>query len=317
MPKEKPVIFIVGHGTIGNSKTTIDTGNYNLIFPVPINSKFCLTAHNLLLRSLIDASSKSIDELMNEVAKLENLPSTTCVAIANRQSFAIQQAVVQYEELQNLKQAITKFEEDAASSQKGWILFEHKISPAVEILSSSTALTPVKASSDYVEFPLVHDFPFPATLLVCINSTKIKGQITILTEQMNKQEIANDNLIYITPVTIPNTEVKFNLSELLNAIKTTHILAIKTTNTVGLCASDHATSISTASSSSTLDHVTAPVDTIKIVGIALESIVGKIFTAETDKYSAQGVTITNYYDLIIPEDSNIVLGACRDIDSSY
>ncbi len=52
-----PVFLLVGHGSVSAKKTIIDVGNYNVILPVKIGDKLCLTAHNMIVYNLTSTNN--------------------------------------------------------------------------------------------------------------------------------------------------------------------------------------------------------------------------------------------------------------------
>jgi hypothetical protein len=296
MPHKKPAVLIVGHGTISGNHEVIDIGNYNLIVPVKIGNILSVVSHNLILSNLMYTSSS--DQLFYELEKLENLPSTTSVNKSNTSTLSIEEKTIGYQDIKDIELLLTKFKDNATSSSKSWIMFEHKIAPALDVLNSDDALTP-NQYKNYSEFHLMHSGFIPGTLIVCVNIEKIKNQLLSLTEKMNKKAISEDQLIYVTPIAKAGYDIKLSLSELFNTIKNIHILALKVTK------------------SFTIEEKKETEEIIEIAAIAMENIVDNVFSACTEKVNSTGESVVSYYDFYIPDDSNIVLGSCRDIDESF
>lgn len=75
---------MVGHGSVSAKKTVINIDNFNVILPVKVGDKLCLTAHNMIVYNL--TSTNNPDELLYELNKIKSLPSTTSVSKANTKS---------------------------------------------------------------------------------------------------------------------------------------------------------------------------------------------------------------------------------------
>lgn len=185
MPNSAPVILLVGHGSVSSKKVVVDVGNYNVILPVKVGDKLCLTAHNMIVFNL--TSTNTSDELFYELKKLENLPSTTSVAKTNTKLLNKNFNVNLGDHLirGQLEKLLKETEIEAFDSQKAWELLEHKISPALEILNTDKAYIPIRFNKSYQKFVLFYkDFinqvtnNLPAsTLDVLINCDKIISQI--------------------------------------------------------------------------------------------------------------------------------------------
>ncbi len=79
MPNNSIAVFLAGHGTV-TRKSVIDFGEYNIIFPAPFGSKFCYAAHNMVWHNLSSATTN--DSLIVELKKLEDTYGITSVYTA-------------------------------------------------------------------------------------------------------------------------------------------------------------------------------------------------------------------------------------------
>jgi hypothetical protein len=70
----KPIVMIVGHGYVSGQKKTIDYKNYSVVFPIPNKELFSLSSHNMIVKSLSDASDEKGIEKVLEF--LVSLPTT-------------------------------------------------------------------------------------------------------------------------------------------------------------------------------------------------------------------------------------------------
>lgn len=289
---KKPIILLVGHGKISSQKTTIKPEKHTIIFPVQIGDTFCLTAHNLIVTNFISADTE--DKLFEELEKLKKLPSSTIVRSDHKKTLALPSEIC-YEDIKILESEIEKFKTDATSSSQSWTLYEHILSPALELLDGSSALRPMDAG--YVRLNLTHRLPNPDhTLAICFDEQKLEKQISFsLQTGMIKEPIFDDNFIYITPLTRSKELVTFTLSKILEAVSKIHILAVKITDS--------------QQRNSIIEIIDAILDT--------DSLIDNRFKEVTDEYAAKGQMVTNYYDFYIPDDANIIWGGCRELDESF
>jgi len=304
MPKKTPVILLVGHGSVSAKKTVIDVGNYNVILPTKAGDKLCLIAHNMIVCNLTSANTS--DEIFYELKKLENLPSTTSVSKDNIKTLqhTLNLNLGNHTIREQLEKLLREAEVEALDSQRAWELLEHQISPALEILNTGKAFIPTKFNSSYQEFPLLYkefidkvqsNQPV-ATLDILINSDKIKFQVnTLKSKGETTAKLSEDQVVYMTPYGINNETPKLNLSMVLKFLPLMHII-ITSTKTQDLSNS---------------------YEEIKSFCICLSDYL------ETENFKQEHILFNNthpgttWYDITIPEDSNIVLGACRDLDSSF
>ena len=282
----------------------IDVGNYNVILPSKAGDKICLTAHNMIVCNL--TSSKTSDELFYELKKLEDLPSTTSVSKDNIKALQQNLNIDLSDHIirEQLEKLLKEAEVEALDSQKAWELLEHQISPALEILNTGKAFIPTKFNYSYQEFTLFYtDFinksqnGFPtATLAVLINCDKLKLQVEDLKNKaLNKAELSNDQVVYITPYGINDEKPTLNLSQVLKFLPLTHIIVALTKTQVMFNLQEK----------------------MEVICICLdEYLKTENFTKMYEEFN-KSHSNTDWYDITIPEDSNVVLGACRDIDYSF
>lgn len=298
-----PVFLLVGHGSVSAKKTIIDVGNYNVILPVKIGDKLCLTAHNMIVYNL--TSTNTPDELFYELKKLENLPSTTSVAKANTKLLDKNFNVNLGEHLvrERLEKLLQEAEMEALDSHKAWELLEHKISPALENLISNKAYIPSRFNKSYQEFQLLYsDFinkaksGLPtATLAIFINCDKIKAQVEYLkANKLFNDKLSNDQTIYMMPYGINNEQPTLFLSEIIKLLPSTHII-IKQFKT---------------------GNIFTPEKT-EVQCFCQDDYLNTNEWTQTYESFNKSYPDTAWYDLTIPDDSNLVLGACRDLDNSF
>lgn len=288
---KRPIIMLVGHGKVSAQKTTIEPGNHTIIFPVQIGEMFCLTAHNLIVTNFICADTKH--KFFNELEKLIKLPSSNALSAQNRKSLSLPPEI-QYEDIKFLESELTKFKMVATSSSQSWILYEHKIAPALELLDRPSALRP--KDKGYMKLNLIYSIQPPDyTLAIYFDNQKLEKQINDSSQSHMKEPISDDNFIYITPTAEYNQRATFDLSKILEAISKINILAVKITDP--------------QQSDSVIEIIDAVLD--------MDSLIDSRFKEVTDEYAAKGQTITNYYDFYIPDDANIIWGGCRELDESF
>jgi hypothetical protein len=81
MPRGKAIIFLAGHGAVSVKNKFVDDNylkNHHVTFPAKIKGQLCFVAHNIILQSLINCRN-SVDEL----EKLENYHGISKVSISN------------------------------------------------------------------------------------------------------------------------------------------------------------------------------------------------------------------------------------------
>jgi len=221
---KKPIVMLVGHGKVSGQKTVIEPEKHTIIFLGQVGEALCLTAHNLIVQNFVDADVEN--KLFEELERLIRLPSISIVNFQNKRLLSLPPQI-QYEEINLLKLELEKFKTEATSSQKSWIIYEHKIAPALELLNSASTLRPMNIG--YSGLNLIYSTQrTDNTLEIWINKQKLETQINDLLQASNKinTSIFDNNFIYITPMAEYNQQVTFDLSKILKAIFKVNILAV-------------------------------------------------------------------------------------------
>ena len=112
-------------------------------------------------------------------------------------------------------------------------------------------------------------------------------------------------LLTISPPIEPfSLDVKFPLSGILEIITNIHILVLK-----AVMDSHGVTDVK-------VESIGASTDSIEVVAVTMPDRMNDIINEIEHSEKYENMT-TNYYDFSIPEDSNIILGSCRDIDQTF
>jgi len=173
-----------------------------------------------------------------------------------------------------LESELEKFKIEATSSSQSWIVYEHKVAPALELLNSPSALRPMDLG--YIRLDLIHSTqPVDHTLAICFNKQKLKTQINNLPQDHNKikASISDNNFIYITPTATSNTEIQISLSKILEAISKINILAVKIQDP--------------QQSNRIIEIIDAVLD--------VDNLIDSKFQKATHDYATNGQTVSNYY----------------------
>jgi hypothetical protein len=311
----KPTVMIVGHGTVSGQKSTINYGNCSIIFPIPEKEPFSLTSHNMIVKRLSNA--ESADTIENELEFLASLPTTRVVRAAHKLPMFLPSEVKDMDISSKgmrteIYKLLSEVEQAAVSSNQAWEIFEYKISTASDILSSKFAFLPDKGVFEF--FPLFchgyieHKF----TLNVFLKTQLVLQQVDELDQTgQTTGYLSADNFVYMTPT---NSDAKsssqMSLSDLLALIPEVCILVAK--HGVGEdAAADDEQDVSLPSAKKA-----------KLGGSSIEMIfmeefrTHELFSEHKQEVEAEHSN-TLWYELYLPDDSNVIIGACGDEDSSF
>ena len=177
----KPIVMIVGHGYVSGQKKTIDYKNYSIVFPIPNKEPFSLSSHNMIVKSLSDASDEKGIEKVLEF--LVSLPTTVKITKSHYKNITLSTTNLKISstlERAKIYEQLLEAEKESVSSQKAWELLEYKIKPAEDNLNSIFAFLPTK-NTNFSLFPLLYnefiDNDHP-TLNIYLNRKIILEKIT-------------------------------------------------------------------------------------------------------------------------------------------
>lgn len=298
----KPIIMLVGHGTVSGKGTTIDYKGYNLIFPIPNKEPFSLSSHNMIVKRLTEALNE--EEIEKELKFLISLPTTRQVNAFNYKEITLTTTlkIGTAQERTLIREQLSKAEKESISSQKAWELLEYKISPAEDILSNIFSFLPTK-NHDFAMFSLMHDSfvdSNSSTLNIYLNRKIILEQLKTTKQDGSKHELFGNNFIYMTPMSNTSGDSSVMLSGVLVAIENVRILT------------------------ATHDIAVAPSNTKKqkSSGSSLEMVFlenfrnHKTFTDYKSDFESKH-TNTEWYEFCLPSDSNLLIGACGSEDFNF
>jgi hypothetical protein len=300
----KPIVMIVGHGYVSGKKKTIDYKNYSIIFPIPNKEPFSLSSHNMIVKSLSDASDEKGIEKVLEF--LVSLPTTTKITASHYKDITLTTTNLNISStLARVKihEQLLEAEKESLSSQKAWELLEYKIKPAEDNLNSVFAFLPTK-NTNFSLFPLMYkefiDNGYP-TLNIYLNKKIILEKITNYSLGSGKYVLSGDNFVYVTPRSHTTGDFGAMLSDILSVIENMRILAAKYDG-------------DNSSTSSTKKQ--------KLSGSSIEMVFVESFKNHqnfTDHKKTFEVNHTNteWYEFYLPDDSNILIGACGIEDFSF
>lgn len=311
----KPTVMIVGHGTVSGQKSTINYGNCSVIFPIPEKEPFSLTSHNMIVKRLSNA--ESADAIENELEFLTSLPTTRVVRAAHKLPIFLPSEAKDIDissrgmrtKIYNL---LSEIEQAAVSSNQAWEIFEYRISAASDILNSKFAFLPDKEGFQF--FPLFchgyieHKF----TLNVFLNTQLVLQQVDELEEtRQTTGRLSADNFVYMTPTSSDaESSSQMLLSDLLALIPEVRILVAK--HGVG----------EDGAADDGQDASLPPEKKAKLGGSSIKMIFMEEFkTHEAFSKHKQEIEAkhsnTLWYELSLPDDSNVIIGACGDEDLSF
>jgi len=298
----KPIVMIVGHGYVSGQKKTIDYKNYSIVFPIPNKELFSLSSHNMIVKSLSDASDEKGIEKVLEF--LVSLPTTVKITKSHYKNITLTTTNLSSAlERAKIYEQLLEAEKESVSSQKAWELLEYKIKPAEDNLNSVFAFLPTK-NINFSLFPLFYkefiDNDYQ-TLNIYLNRTIILEKITNLSA--GKHELSGDNFVYVTPKSHTKTDFVVMLSTLLSTIGDIRILVVKYDG-------------DNSSTSS------PPAKKQKSSGSSIEMVFAESFRShqnfiEHKKNFEKKHTNSEWYEFYLPDDSNILIGACGVEDSSF
>jgi hypothetical protein len=300
----KPIVMIVGHGYVSGQKKTIDYKNYSVVFPIPNKEPFSLSSHNMIVKSLSDASDEKGIEKVLEF--LVSLPTTVKITKPHYKNITLSTTNLKISstlERAKIYEQLLEAEKESVSSQKAWELLEYKIKPAEDNLNSIFAFLPTK-NTNFSLFPLLYnefiDNDHP-TLNVYLNRKIILEKITNLSA--GKHELSGDNFVYVTPKSHTKIDFAAMLSDLLDTIENMRILVAKYDG-----------------ESSSASSTTAKKQ--KLSGSSIEMVFAESFKNHQNfinhkKTFEANHTNSEWYEFYLPDDSNILIGACGVEDSSF
>jgi hypothetical protein len=296
--------MIVGHGYVSGQKKTIDYKNYSVVFPIPNKEPFSLSSHNMIVKSLSDASDEKGIEKVLEF--LVSLPTTVKITKSHYKNITLSTTNLKISstlERAKIYEQLLEAEKESVSSQKAWELLEYKIKPAEDNLNSIFAFLPTK-NTNFSLFPLLYnefiDNDHP-TLNVYLNRKIILEKITNLSA--GKHELSGDNFVYVTPKSHTKIDFAAMLSNLLDTIENVRILVAKYDG-----------------ESSSASSTTAKKQ--KLSGSSIEMVFAESFKNHQNfinhkKTFEANHTNSEWYEFYLPDDSNILIGACGVEDSSF
>jgi len=84
MPNKSAAIFLAGHGVVSIKRDVADDklGSHYVILPAKLGGKLCYTAHNMISQSLM--LLKTADEVYSKLQDLESVYGVSSVSIGNR-----------------------------------------------------------------------------------------------------------------------------------------------------------------------------------------------------------------------------------------
>ena len=337
MPNKTPVILIVGHGSLGAKKDVIDIHSYNIVLLSKPGHIFCLSAHNMVVQSLLNGAKLGVDSLQKAVDNLELLPSTTTVSKHNAQDIhSISRNLSTSVERRKQQDEIKQAEKQATDSRHAWELFEHKISPAPEILETPEAFLPSRVLPErYKKYPLfVNDFMKhnTLTLSISLDYQKLHQQIsdistrksasTLYSEQKDDEPPAKahskEALAHTLPIkeykVLDGSSIKMKCLELPqdHAVYITPIVQNSTKDTG---------QITSCTLSSILESFSKIHIFVKCVMqgtqsqvITLEYVMHEEVLSQPWEIQPDGTT---WYDVTLPSDASVVLGICRYEDGAF
>ena len=300
MPKDAAVVFIAAHGAVSGKGTVIHCSkDYNVIFPTTAGSILELTSHNLILQMLLTHPT----DFFTQLQMIESLPSTVAVS-KGRHVLQPIQATVNFQQFADidlgntvhrvdLMEQINKAVHLARHSQLSWELLEHALTSAGNVLSSPAALTPMNYPQMFGGGDLVDRFLISVdstgnmqqeTLLLCFNCNSIVSTVksAITTMVGNHQHISGtvseNQLIYVRFDDVQ--KLPLALSVVLEHLSKIHILVVART-----------------SGNNTVDCIHEDAVGLWSAGLAPD--------------------VTNVWDISLPDDTNVIVGACRSSDDSF
>lgn len=301
MPKNSPVVLIVGHGSSSGKGALVDYSNYHLLLAVKEGYMFDVISYNLLLGSLIS----SLDEvsLNRALTVLEALPTTVVIDHHHQRVLPIQAGIDLAEASQRgvLLKEINKTTMLARNSQSSWELLEHKITAAQEIFTHPDVLK-LQSRQCYEVFQVMstefanasQQGTIGITFTIALDTEHIKNQVKAVHAADQQKTVAvtlaAQHILHLTPHVINSPDnPQILLSEILKSLSEIHIIARIVTS----AAQEE---------------------------VHLHNIIFEEFKQNPDyiaNFTATDNPDTYWIDFTIPDDSNIILGACREIDQSF
>ena len=339
MPNNSPIIFLAGHGIVDGSYEISDhlLAQHNIVFPSKLKGQLCFVAHNMIFQSLIDRPQEALE-------RLEHVHGVSTVSTANRE----QRAEVEFmkdnmadlrihdhrHQLRIFAQNIHKIikatdilecqglEADLVASNFSKLavglfhdlkiedfrrLFQdlaicQNFIDSIEKLLIPTALLEHKLGSweqSMKSYPWQQDMPFDPSkngyithaitsstdrgvnekrLTVYIDRSKIQEAPNPIPEVFNRNAIDASQVLYITT----SAKQHVLLSEILDILHKIHIyVSIKKENKE---------------------------KDIRDISVDLRESPADL-EGDTELY--------DWYDFTIPDDANIVSGACRDVAADF
>jgi hypothetical protein len=173
------VIMLAGHGSVGATRTVIDSRNHQIFFTVKSGDILCLTAHNMI--TTMFSSAQTRQGILDGLERLAQIPTIEHVSNPN---------------------CIYRFRNSRCETS--FTLLEHKIWPNLSALSRPDAYLPFPHEEGYSLHILIHgawlNQTTSITLKVLLNLKKLcEAVLSLRARKATAAELGDDQAVYMTP----------------------------------------------------------------------------------------------------------------------
>ena len=222
MANDSSVVIFAAHGAVsgkGDLVSKASLGSYNILMPVKSGDQLCLTAHNMVVGTLIRASNFSnagdVESLRQELFHIEDLPSTTSVAAKyTREIQHNQHDLGSFGGRKSLSSELETAKKTATDGKQAWELLEHRVCHAMELLDAPSALVPSKIwSTSYTQQILEapNASKWSEKLVIHVNYSKLMQQVKVLKQDasVSRELITYSNVEdhFDTPIPAVSTKI--------------------------------------------------------------------------------------------------------------
>lgn len=304
MPNKSLVIVIAGHGSCSSKGALIDYGKYHVLCATKKGFSFDITSYNFLMGMLLSATDAAA--LRKSVETIETFPSTVIVDHSNKKHIDLGKRAIDLSDIkqrQELLAHIKSIGEESQNSSISWELLDHKLAPADEIFNHECCLK-LHARKGYSGFDVMHpDFleamkknDVGITINLSFDIAYLCKHAEELFEQHKSDKeiparIPEDQILHIKPVVVNESGSEhILLSQVLGSLSNLHVIV-------------------------RIEEVDSGAVDSEIFQVILEDFAQHPdYKAAFAKADGDKVHLIDYS---VPENSNIIFGACREVDSDF
>ena len=318
MPQQSPVVFIAAHGSVIDKYNVVTVShNCNVVCLTKVGVSLPLSSYNLALSMLLRPGNNTLHD---QLTLIESIPST--VSVRRQNSPQKEEYVPERSNINNsnarreLIEFIEQKTQAATNSSRSWELLEHTLRPVEDILSHPEAISPeidpeidtwfssfIKRAMNFTCISSHPQASPPVLSIYCsknlAKSSSKNPQKTVtytgsdasgkeISIKVIQCKISNDQLIYVTPGAMSLQDDTTNshsllLSEVIKNLSKAHLFALKGSS-----------------------HCDETESRYEMVYWLHENMIGSR-VLQMNTMSSKG----QIYDFAMPDDINVVLGACR------